>query len=134
MDPLTIAKLWMVIKPVKLFKNRRRAKQGLPPLTDHDVSVPEVVQAVREDGSLVTRTEPLIPARSSSKMFGVGATFLATTAAAVIPNYDAINTAMLAACQSEHGPLIGLGMMAAMLGVNFYTVRKTKSPIEPGKI
>lgn len=94
----------------------------------------EKVLVTFPDGRTIERTEPIVKARSSTKMLAVGGSLLATTAAAVIPNWDAINTAMLDACKSEHGPAIGLGMMGLMLVVNFATTRLVKSPVVPGKV
>lgn len=120
----------------KAYRKARRKKRRGETLTPEEVLIlaQEIVEAKLPSGETIMREEPRIKARTSTKMLAVGGSLLATTAAAVIPNWDGINAAIMAACQSEHGPLIGLGMMAAMLGVNFVTARLTKSPIKPGKI
>jgi hypothetical protein len=133
-DPITATKIWLLVRPIRRLRNRRRAKRGLPPLTDEEAMKGETNTWTNDaTGEKVTRTEPIIKANTSTKMFGVGATVFAATAAAIVPNWDAINVAVKAACESEHGPTIGLGMMAAMLGVNYVTARLTKTPLKPGK-
>lgn len=122
MDPITFAKVWMTVKPFKRFKEWRKKRMA------------EKVTITLPDGSTHERAEPIIKARTSTKVLGVGGAVFAATAAAVIPNWDAINTGLAAACQSEYGPAIGLGGMLAMLGVNFATARLTKSPAKPGAL
>lgn len=80
-------------------------------------------------GETIEHTPPIIKARTSTKMGAVGASVFLATAAAVIPNWDGINAALLQACQSEQGPAWGLGLMGGMLVVNFITARFTKSPL-----
>lgn len=136
--------LWLERRPLsKESRARRKAKRAArkkrrrgETLTAEEAQAMagEVVKLVVDGKEIGERVEPTIKARTSTKMLGVGGAFLATTAAAVIPNWDAINAGLMAACQSEYGPAIGLGMMAGMLGVNYVTTRFTKSPVVPGKI
>lgn len=94
----------------------------------------ETVTITLPDGSTHERVEPVIKARTSTKVLGVGGALFAATAAAVIPNWDAINGALAAACQSENGPAYGLAAMGVMLAVNYFTARLSKSPIKPGAL
>jgi hypothetical protein len=36
-DPFTVAKIWMLVKPIRFLRNRRRKKKGLPPLGETEV-------------------------------------------------------------------------------------------------
>jgi hypothetical protein len=72
MDPVTVAKLWMVVRPIRLIRNRRRAKRGLPPL-DAEVNMEgEKSVVTMADGTTIQKTEPLIPARTTTKQGVVG--------------------------------------------------------------
>lgn len=118
----------------KAYRKARRKKRRGETLTTEEQALmaQETVTITLPDGSTHQRAEPLIKARTSTKMLGVGGGVFALTAAAVIPNWDAVNAGLMAACQSEHGPAIGLGGMAAMLVVNYLTARMAKSPAKPG--
>lgn len=123
-------------------KVRRKARRGETLTEDeYELLQTEEVRSMTDqvvmqlpDGSKVVRSEPMIKARTSTKLLGVGSAVLATTAAAVIPNWDVINAGLMAACQSEYGPAVGLGGMAAMLAVNYFTARIVKSPAVPGAL
>jgi hypothetical protein len=71
LDPVTSINLlrMFVIRPLR---NRRRAKRGLPPLGQHEVVMPEVAKVILPDGREIARTEPVIPARSSTKSGTIG--------------------------------------------------------------
>ncbi len=71
MGALKIAQLWMLIRPIRLIRNRRRAGRGLPPLTDEDV-MPDQSTVTMADGRTITKTEPLLPGRSSTKAATLG--------------------------------------------------------------
>lgn len=125
MDPITIAKLWMVIRPVRLIRNRRRAKKGLPLLGDEDIAMPEKVTVTMPDGSQVDRVEPVIPARTSTKSL-VGGTFLAqiyVQLVGLIPN-DGLVAALTT---PEMIALVSVALAALV-------ARFTKSPIIPGTV
>lgn len=63
--------LWLAVRPIRMIRNRRRAKRGLPPLTE-DVSMAEQSTVTMADGRTITKTEPLLPGRSSTKAATVG--------------------------------------------------------------
>lgn len=121
MDPITVAKLWMVVKPIKRIKEARQRRRA--------ERMAEKVILTTATGETIEHTPPTIKARTSTKMGAVGASVFLATAAAIIPNWDGINSALLQACQSEQGPAWGLGLMGGMLAVNFVTARLTKSPL-----
>lgn len=139
---------WLLVKPVKRIRQWRTKRKmrswheehGGPPdeiLEDFNAEVapmPESVTITLPDGSTHQRVEPIVKARTSTKLAAVGASVLASTAAIVIPNWDGINAALLEACRSDKGPAIGLAGMALMLVVNFATARLVKSPAVPGKL
>lgn len=131
MDPIMVARLWMLIKPVRLLRNRRRAKKGLPPLTDSEVAMPHTIKIPMPDGTTIERTEPLIQARTSTKLGGGGLATMGLSALALIPYYNEANELIKQACTAENGPLIFLGGMGVMLAQSWYTARKTKSPLSP---
>jgi hypothetical protein len=70
MDPVTLARLWLAIRPIRLLRNRRRAKRGLPPLEDD--TMPDVSTVTMSDGRQIQKTEPIINARSSTKSGTLG--------------------------------------------------------------
>lgn len=120
----------------KAYRKARRKKRRGETLTakEEAIMAQETVTMTLPDGSTHERVEPLIKARTSTKLLGVGGGLFAATAAAVIPNWDAINAGLMSACQSEYGPAIGLGGMGAMLLVNYITARIAKSPAKPGAL
>jgi len=68
MDPITVAKLWLLVKPIRRIRNHRRAKRGLPPLEQNEVVMAgEKSLVTMADGTEIVRTEPLIPARTTTK-------------------------------------------------------------------
>lgn len=116
-------------------KARRKTRRGETLTTEEQaIMAQETVTITLPDGSTHERVEPVIKARTSTKVLGVGGTLFAATAAAVIPNWDAINASLAAACQSENGPAYGLGAMGVMLAVNYFTARLSKSPAKPGAL
>lgn len=135
-----VTALWREIKPFSqerraLRKARRKRCRGKELTTEEEaILMAEKVTVTLPDGSTIEREEPIIKARTSTKVAGVGAAAMIATAGAFIPFYDEINAAIVQACQSDKGPLAVLIGMGIMLGVNVYTARKTKSPIVPGKI
>lgn len=120
----------------KAYRKARRKQRRGESLTPEEQAImaQETVIVTMPDGSTHERVEPVIKKRVSTKVTAVGLAFFAATAATVIPNWDAINAGLMAACQSEYGPAVGLGGMLAMLAVNAVTARVTKSPIKPGAI
>jgi hypothetical protein len=142
-DPVTAitttVRLWAIYRPIRFFRNRRRAKRGLPPLTDEDAMKGETLRlgVLNEAGEVVReleREEPLIPARTSSKLTGVGITSLIAAGGALIPFYDEANALIKQACESENGPVAVLIGMGLAFGISVVTTRLTKSPLEPGKV
>jgi len=122
MGALEIVQLWMVIRPIRLLRNRRRAKRGLPPLEDSEGVMPEQANVTMQDGTQFTRTEPVIPLRSSSKMAVTGGTAIL----------------FLQLLQSMPWPwpwvdeLLQSPAFASLftLAVSYVTTRFTKSPIQ----
>lgn len=139
MDPVTFAQLWIVVKPVKRIRNAIRKRRGLPPLTDGDAMKGETLTlgVLDEQGNVtrvIERAEPIVAARTSSKLTAVGITSMVAALGALVPFYDEANALIMQACQSENGPaavLIGAG--GAFI-VSIVTARLTKSPIEPGAV
>ena len=59
MDPISIAKLWMVVKPIKRIKEARQRRR--------EKRMADTLVLTTQTGETITRTEPLIPARTSTK-------------------------------------------------------------------
>jgi VIT1/CCC1 family predicted Fe2+/Mn2+ transporter len=121
MDPVTVAKLWMLIKPVKRIRNRRRRKRGLPPLSDQEVAMPEKVTVTLPSGETVTREEPVIPLRTSTKLGGT--TSIGTI---VLGMVGVFFPEALDSLTPEQALWIG-GLITSVVG--YITARLTKSPI-----
>lgn len=123
MDPISVAKLWMVVKPIKRIKEARQRRKERRMAEKAIVTMP--------DGSTHERSEPAIPLRTSTK---VGIVAGLTPLLAIVPFYDQINTYLLAACQSEQGPALVLGGAAITWVASVITARLTKSPAKPGAL
>jgi hypothetical protein len=125
MDPFTVARLWVFIKPVKRIRNRRRAKRGLPPLSDREVAMPEVTKVILPDGTEGVRTEPIIPARTSSKIAvgnGVVAAFPAVEVLQYIQSLELPIDWLEALTNSDYFIYYG------SLAISYLIARYTKSP------
>jgi hypothetical protein len=125
MDPVTLARLWMVVKPVKLLRNRRRAKRGLPPLGTEEVAMPQVAKVVL-DGIETTREEPIIPARTSTKVAvgnGVIAAFPAVEILQWVQAVEFSTPWLESLTNSDYFIYYG------SLAISYLIARVTKSPI-----
>jgi hypothetical protein len=133
-DPVTViaktVQLWLVVRPIRTIRNRRRAKRGLPPLTDEDAMKGETLRlgVLDENGNVVrelNRDEPIIDARTSVKSL-VGGTFLAQVYVQLVGllPYDGLVAALTT---PEMIALVSVGLTALV-------ARFTKSPLEPGKV
>jgi hypothetical protein len=60
MDPVTIAKLWMVVKPIKRIKEARQRRR--------EKRMAEKVILTTPTGETIEHTPPAIPARTSTKV------------------------------------------------------------------
>lgn len=122
-DPLTAARLWLLVRPIRRIRNNRRAKRGLPPLEENAMN--DKVKVTLPDGSTLERIEPLIPARTSTKSL-VGGTFLSQVYVQLVgllpwPGLVAALTT------PEMVALVAVGLAALV-------ARFTKSPIAPGAV
>lgn len=123
MDPLTVARLWLLVKPVKRFRRWNQRRRGLP--LDE---VAEPFHSTDEEEPIVR--DLLASLRTSTKAGAAG--FLPLIA--VLPFYEEINNYLLAACKSEQGPTVFLVGGAVVWVTMYVTARKSKTPAEPGKL
>lgn len=135
-----IALWWMDTRPLskearerrqKRRAARRKARKGEPLTPEEEALMAKEKSIVQlPDGTVVERTEPTIPARTSTKV----ALALVTPMITALPFYGDLNNLMLKACQSEQGPvpfLVGY-LGAAVLA--YLVARISKSPSKPGKL
>jgi hypothetical protein len=125
MDPLTIARLWLMFRPIRFLRNRRRAKHGLPPLEDD--TMPEQSTVTMADGRVITKTEPIIPARVSTKL-GV------TGVVGVVPIVQGIQELHFMTPWLESFVHSSLFAQLATLAGAYLVARFTKSPSDGGLI
>lgn len=64
MDPVTIAKLWMVVKPIKRIKEARQRRRA--------ERMAEKILLTTPTGETIEHTPPTIPARTSTKVAVTG--------------------------------------------------------------
>jgi hypothetical protein len=116
---------------------RKKARKGEQLTKDEEILMAqETVKVILPDNTEVERVEPVIKARTSTKVAAVGVSTIVTTGIAMLPFYDQINAVVLEACNSSSkaGPAAILIGMGVMLVINAVTARVTKSPVVPGKL
>ncbi len=142
-DPVTAivngVRLWMVYRPIRMLRNRRRAKRGLPLLTDEEAMKGEMLNVVATNaaGEVVhefVREEPVVNARTSTKTGGTALAVPVVAVLGLLPFYDQVSAFVAEVCMQPR-PLdfvVALGIGWAVTAVPMYlTARKTKSPLEP---
>ena len=128
MDPLTFAKLWLVVRPVKRIKaalQRRKAKAGKP--------VDEVAEEFNspDEVPMDKLKEFLAKYRTSTK---AGAAGLVVPALVLLPFYDEVNGYLTQACQSGDGPLAALAAGGVTWLSMYVSARFSKTPAQPGAL
>lgn len=135
-----IALWWMDTRPLskearerrqKRRAARRKARKGEPLTPEEEALMAKEKSIVKlPDGTVVERTEPTIPLRTSSKV----ALTILTPLITALPFYDEINGVLLQACQAEQGPTLFLGGFLVAGGLSYIAARFSKSPANPGKL
>lgn len=118
MDPVTAVKLWVAIRPIRRIKEARQRRR--------ERRMAESVTVTLPSGETVQRTEPMIPARTSTKLaVGNG----------VVAAFPAVE--ILQWIQSIEIPIVWLEsltnsdyfMYYGSLLVSYLIARFTKSPL-----
>lgn len=122
LDPITIARLWLLVKPIKRLKERRQRRMA------------EKFELTLPDGTKIERTEPLIPWRTSTKVKAASWITILGSLAVYLPFYEQANALFMQACSSGDAPLLVLAGMVYMAIQDWIVARKTKSPLQPGKV
>lgn len=94
----------------------------------------EKIELTLPDGSKIERTEPLIPWRTSTKMKALSWTTILGSLALSLPFYEQANALIMQACSSGDAPLLIIAGMVYMAIQDWVVARKTKSPLQPGKV
>jgi hypothetical protein len=117
-DPITAAKLWLLVKPVKRIKEARQRRR--------EKRMAESSTVTLASGETLTRTEPTIPLRTSTKAGGAS-----TIGTVVLGMVGVFFPTALDNLTPEQALWIGAAITSA---VAWLTARFVKSPAKPGAL
>lgn len=118
MDPITVAKLWMVVKPIKRLKEARQRRR------EARMADAKTVKVTLPDGSTYDRIEPTIPATTSTKLAASGVVF-------GLPLIQGIQELVLPWPWLENFTNSDLFVQLATLALAYVTAKLSKSPFRP---
>jgi hypothetical protein len=117
-DPITFAKLWMVVKPIRRIKEARQRRRA------ERMAEQKTVKVTLPDGSTYDRVEPTIDATTSTKL-------AATGFALGLPLIQGIQEIVFPWGWLESFTNSDLFVQLATLGLAYITAKLTKSPFRP---
>lgn len=125
LDPVTIAKVWMVVKPIRRLKEarkRRKARRKGVELSSEGIEYEVTEMSLKEKiGNLRTSTK-------------AGIAGLVPLVIMALPFANEAEALIQQACQSENGAVPFLVGGAVVWVVSYITARKSKTPPNPGVI